>query len=104
MTGTVKEGIIARFGELGLRVADGRISMVPGLLGSTDLVGADGTGEFTYCGVPFIFTLGEYGEVELMRSGKWSVSQPGLTLDRPTSSSIFRRTGEIEAVRLTLPT
>jgi hypothetical protein len=67
-------------------------------------VGSGGVGEFTYCGVRFILAFGESGEVELMRSGKWCAPQSGLALDRLTSRSIFRRTGEIEAVRFTLPT
>lgn len=103
MTGTVKEGIIARFGELGLRVTDGRISMTAGLLGTEDLVGADGTGEFSYCGVPFILSFGESESVELKRSGTWNAPLAGRTLNRVASRSIFERTGEIEAVRFTLP-
>ncbi len=102
MTGTVKEGIIARFGELGLRVADGCISMVPGLLDADELVGPSGTGEFSYCGVPFLVKFGQSESVELRRSGEWDVPRPGLTLDRPTSRSIFGRTAEVQAVRFTL--
>ena len=54
MTGQVKEDIISRFGELGVRVKDGCVSFRPTLLSPREYR-PDGTLEFSYCGARIIY-------------------------------------------------
>ena len=49
MTGQVKEDIITRFGELGVRVSKGRVSIEPTLLADSEYL-PDGSLQFSYCG------------------------------------------------------
>lgn len=49
MTGQVKEDIITRFGELGVRVKNGRVSIEPTLLADSEYL-PDGSLQFSYCG------------------------------------------------------
>ena len=58
MTGQVKEDIIARFGELGVRVRGGCVSFEPTLLSEREY-GPDGTLSFSYCGAHVVYTRGE---------------------------------------------
>lgn len=60
MTGQVKEDIIARFGELGVRVRDGRVSFEPSLLEDREYL-PDGTLTFTYCGALVRYRRGGCG-------------------------------------------
>lgn len=62
MTGQVKEDIIARFGELGVRVREGRVSIEPTLLSDSEFL-PDGTLKFSYCGAQV--TLHKGGRLEL---------------------------------------
>ena len=62
MTGQVKEDIICRFGELGVRVREGRISIDPTLLSDSEFL-PDGTLRFSYCGAQV--TLHKGGRLEL---------------------------------------
>ncbi len=99
MTGQVKEEVLTRMGELGLRVLRGRIVLSPGLLPASEVLADDGA-KFTYCGVPFEVAVGEENAVQVKNSGEWSTPTPGLGLDLDTSASIFGR--NIEAVRFAL--
>lgn len=56
MTGQVKEDIICRFGELGVRVIAGRVHFEPSLLQDFEFR-CDGTLEFSYCGARIRYTL-----------------------------------------------
>ena len=62
MTGQVKEDIITRFGELGVRVREGRMSIEPTLLADSEFL-PDGTLQFSYCGAAV--TLHKGGSMKL---------------------------------------
>ena len=64
MTGQVKEDIICRFGELGVRVRDGRVSFRPTLLSENEYL-PDGTLEFSYCGARVRYERNGGGGLEL---------------------------------------
>lgn len=102
MTGSVKEGVIARFGEIGLRVEEGTLSLASPLIPLDDLFDEDGVATFSYCGVPVTIHKGAADTVALKRGGSWSSPAQGTRLDATTSREIFDRTGTIDAVRFTL--
>ncbi len=81
MTGQVKEDIICRFGELGVRVENGRVSFRPTLLRDDEFL-SDGTLSFTYCGAKIIYRR---------------CNGEGMTLSAPDSAHLFaRQFSEIE--------
>ena len=74
MTGQVKEEILTRFGELGLRVEDGRLCVLPGLLAPEALFGRDDTGwspaRLTVCGTPVGIEVGDKATDTYWASGR----------------------------------
>ncbi|MBT8466547.1 MAG: hypothetical protein KJO57_17870, partial [Deltaproteobacteria bacterium] len=122
MTGQVKEEILTRFGELGVRVSDGAVNFELGLLRAREFVArpqtfrfldVDGQWQeltvpasglaFTWCQVPFVYRLDD------------SVPEPAVTLslaDRSQrelkapmlpadlSAELFSRNGRIRRVEL----
>ncbi len=102
MTGSVKEGVIARLGELGLRVQDGTLALGRPLIPEAELFDADGVATFSYCGVPMTIRRGGSDSVALKQNGSWGSPRAGTRLDEATSREIFDRTGTIEAVQFTL--
>ncbi len=115
LTGQVKEDIICRWGELGIRVKDGILSLHPALLQKNEFlqknedftwVNIDKTLEsihlhkgqiaFTYCQVLFVYHLCDTPLLKLR--GTISVERPELNLSRQESNEIFGRTGKITRV------
>ena len=70
MTGQVKEEILTRWGELGLRVRDGQVHFQPVLLDRAELP-ADGALRFTWAGVPFAYRRGTVTTLRVQRDGVW---------------------------------
>ncbi|MDH3254104.1 MAG: hypothetical protein OEM62_03855, partial [Acidobacteriota bacterium] len=121
MTGQVKEEIITRFGELGLTVGDGQVSFVPVLLrrsefldhpegfGYYDVAGElqslaleEHTLAFTYCQVPIVYRISEERKLTLIFSDGTIRDLEGLVLDKASSREIFRRSGKIVRVEVSL--
>lgn len=120
MTGQVKEDIISRFGELGLRINDGKIRFNPFLLKKDEFVKEQGFFEyldlneglkqikmpqstlgFTFCQVPIIYKLSNANNIIVQtENGDQSISI--LELDRDLSQSIFDRKGEIKLITVEL--
>jgi hypothetical protein len=118
MTGQVKEGVLLRWGELGVRVSDGRIRFRPVLLSPSEFlteprpwprlgVGAvlePATLAFTYCGVPVVYRLLDGGQAWSRVTWVDGRQEGGSEhLDRETSSAIFRRRGDIQRIDLGIP-
>jgi hypothetical protein len=123
MTGQVKEEVLTRWGELGIRVEDGTIEFDPALLRrreflteSTDWSFIDVAGReqtlgmpsqalaFTYCQVPILYRLGDNaGSVTIRKANGDTATSSNLRLDRETSAAVFERRGEIEVIEVTLP-
>ena len=117
MTGQVKEDLLSRFGELGVRVENGRLYFMPVLLRKTEFLREakrfdyvdislehhqldlpEDSLAFTYCQVPVIYQLAESGRIEVTdKAGKVTVID-SLSLDAQTSQQIFGRTGEVKQV------
>jgi hypothetical protein len=102
MTGQVKEEILARFGELGLHVTDGRLLLAPGLLPAGEVLGHDGSARLTVCAVPVRIETGTRDSVTVDRVDGTSQTFEGLELDAEWSRELFARTGSITQVRWVL--
>ena len=116
MTGQVKEEVLTRFGELGIRVADGVVHILPGLLRAREFASEpqqlcylDVDGEwqslgipggalaFTWCQVPVVYKLEDDTDASLMitRDDGSQQSFNELTLPREESRALFERTGKV---------
>ncbi|MEL7186165.1 MAG: hypothetical protein AAFN50_06990, partial [Pseudomonadota bacterium] len=123
MTGQVKEEIITRFAELGVRVHEGRVAIMPALLRSREFAAVGrsfcyldvdsnwSTIEipkaclaFTWCQVPFVYTLGESESENLTveYDDGSTESFRDLTLSKGTSRELFLRSGRVRKVSVTL--
>jgi hypothetical protein len=121
LTGQVKEDILCRYGELGVRVRDGRIQFAPTLLRREEF--GDRTSEFhyydvhgkkcqhglqpgelafTYCQVPIIYRLAGQDGLTMVRTGGRRESHEALQLGLNASQAIFERTGEILRIHVSL--
>jgi transcriptional regulator of NAD metabolism len=117
MTGQVKEEVLTRLGELGLRVSEGCIRFEPVLLRRSEFFEApesfryfDVRGEavglrleaeslvFTYCQVPIIYRLSETAAIELTLHDGTTRTIEGSSLEASDSSELFRRSGRIRRI------
>jgi hypothetical protein len=122
MTGQVKEEVLARFGELGIRVENGVVRIQPALLRAQEFVSAprkfcyldvDGNWQdlavpanclaFTWCQVPVIYRLDDGAEPSLTitRDDGTEQALKERTLSAEDSASIFERNGRIRALSAT---
>ena len=122
MTGQVKEEVLTRLGELGLRVEHGRILLRPDLLRTgewttapgaftyRDLAGTRQTIElpvgalaFTFCQVPVVFHRG--GPLAVVAHLADGSEVPGTDggLDAQLSAGVFRRDGRVRSLSVTVP-
>jgi hypothetical protein len=123
MTGQVKEEILTRRGELGIRVTDGSVGFFPVLLKAGeftkqpeqfayfDVAGQarsltlpPGSLAFTLCQVPVIYELvaGE-GSAQVHLSDDSTVAVQDRLLDRDLSNELFSRSGRIQWVQVAIP-
>jgi hypothetical protein len=117
LTGQVKEDVISRFGELGIRITNGEITFSPVLLNHNeilqkgeiftyyDLSGNKKSMElnaqqlgFTFCQVPIVYTFGTNENIVVEFADGAKKEFPGNVLPQSISSEIFTRSGEIERV------
>ena len=117
MTGQVKEDIISRFGELGLRVIEGKLHFDIKILRPSefltqsenfDYVDINGESKtislnenslaFTYCQVPIVYQKSAKNGVDLYLTSGEIVSFDVPQLDLVHSQSLFSRTGAIEKI------
>jgi len=122
MTGQVKEEILTRFGELGVKVVKGCLCFAPQLLrreeffatshnfAYVDLAGTErvakmpaGSLGFTYCQIPVCYCLGDAPSITIEQRYNGSETFPGNTLSKADSAHIFARTGEITQLTVTIP-
>jgi hypothetical protein len=122
MTGQVKEEILTRFGELGVRVVDGTVRIQPNLLRACEFLGEprefrflDVHGNwqhltvpvnglcFTWCQVPFVYKLDDDSEVSLsvIAADGTQHDFPHLELPAEDSAALFRRDGRVRQIAVT---
>lgn len=77
MTGQVKEEILTRWGELGLRWSDGTLRFDLVLL-DLDEIPEGGTLEFTYQRIPFSYARGKVAALRVLTEGGWVACNDGV--------------------------
>ncbi len=102
MTGQVKEEIITRWGELGLVISDGCLSIRPSLLRREEFH-ADSTLTFSWCGTRFVYHIAAESEkfsitVTTDENGIKSHTSSGNALTREDSQALFDRNGRITLI------
>jgi hypothetical protein len=122
MTGQVKEEVLTRLGELGLRVEDGQVVFRPILLRSAEWRQSPGTFEYfdvlgngsslplpvgtlayTFCQVPVVYQQAEALEVGVVRADGTVVDCPDGRIPAELSASIFARRGEVARIEVRTP-
>ena len=117
MTGQVKEDILCRLGELGVFVTNGHIQFNSGLLRISEFLKAPkifrytdvqkevkeiklatNTLCFTYCQVPIIYSLSNKESLKVLFNNGTILESDDIKLNAQTSEKIFRRTGEINQI------
>ncbi len=123
MTGQVKEEVITRFAELGVRISGGTVTFQPALLREQEFTAdpvpfcyldVDGQWHdvtippgglaFTWCQIPITYRLDDPSEptVTLIDSDGKRDTRPGLALTEAESAEIFARSGRIRGLDLTI--
>ena len=120
MTGQVKEEILTRLGELGVRVEAGTMRFEPLLLGDGEFLAAPGrfsyfdvSGHertiavpagrlvFTYCQVPVVYErVPGPARVRVVRADGSSWETAGTELDARQSAEVLSRTGRVERIEV----
>lgn len=122
MTGQVKEDIIVRRNELGMRVANGILSFEPSLLPMDDFkkeasifhfTTLDGNEEpielaqntllFSCCQVPIIYQIADQKQTAVIYKDGQNETDEGLTLSEKQSRMLFSRSGEISVIKVFIP-
>ena len=117
MTGQVKEDILSRWDELGIRIDRGRLwfefsffeaselLQQPSSLDFVDVLGepqtlklAAGSFAMTICNVPIVYTQASQSGLTIHYNGMDAQQSDGLTLSREQTESLFARLGEIERI------
>ena len=118
MTGQVKEDILARMGELGIDIINGRINFHPTLLRKKEFLKEINTFEyydvkgefksidlpinsmvFTYCQIPIIYHMSEKKLISIKKEKDLETIE-GNSINANDSSSIFNRKGEIQWIQV----
>ncbi len=119
LTGQVKEDIISRWGEMGVRVIGGEIVFEPSLLNKDEILidkhlfnyqSVDGSKHtlelaanqlaFTFCQVPIVYTFSERQEIAITYANGLVDIYDGQTLFEAFSQEIFKRNGQIKLVEV----
>ena len=119
MTGQVKEDLLCRFGELGVRVTDGCIHFDRALMNGEEFLKAPATFEYvdvqqqwqtlalpaeslayTLCQIPVVHLKGDTPSIAVKLADGSTQKVAGLSLDLDTSRAMFRRAHEV--VQLTV--
>jgi len=121
LTGQVKEDILCRWGELGVKVDQGRILIDPLLLRKEEFLDkpqefiyCDATGQdrryllpaksigFTLCQTLFVYELGEKDSLTIVWENGMKRVHAKTEIDMASSRAIFQRTGMIERLEVVL--
>jgi hypothetical protein len=124
MTGQVKEGVLLRRGELGVRVAGGAIDFMPRLLREEELLAEPsrfryvdiegvpreleldaGTLAFTVCQVPVVYTLTaeHHGSITIRTTDDETQRSKGTRVAAPVAAGIFARDGSVSRLDIEVP-
>jgi hypothetical protein len=118
----VKEEILTRLGELGLRIDGGRVTFAPRFLRRSEFtaapdrvrsIAADRTEQelalpagalaFTFCGTPVVYRLTDGpARLQIHRTDGRTRTLDGTTLDAETSAALLARDGSIARIEAEL--
>lgn len=117
MTGQVKEDVISRYGELGIKVVQNKIIINNDLLKNDEylsnemnfiyydvngykknLILFQNSLAFTYCQVPFVYLQSDENKITIYKKNNEQIELNSLVLDKDLSNSIFNRDGNIEKI------
>lgn len=121
MTGQVKEDVINRWAELGIKVEGGQLKFAPFILRKQEFldtagqlsyynsdkelqkieVPENGLG-FTYCQIPIIYKIGKKQSLTINYKSRAAHTSQKMQLGLTDSKSVFKRKGEIEFIEVTL--
>ena len=121
MTGQVKEDILCRFGELGVRVSNGVLSFDPTILPESEFLKNDevfeyydlnqslqkielseGSLAYTVCQVPIIYKKDGNATITMIFNDLSTESIEGNSLNKEYSDAIFNRSGNIKQIIVTI--
>ena len=122
MTGQVKEDVLNRWAELGVKVENGIIAFQPTFLNEDEfLINANEFDfyqvnehkstisiqsnqlAFTYCQVPIVYEKGDLVGIEVVLSTGEKVKYDGDKLTKEYSQSLFHRDGSIQKIKVIFP-
>ena len=117
MTGQVKEDILSRFGELGVRVKNGMLGFDPTVLKASEFLEKTQTFEyydsqqelqrlsvgrgclaFTICQVPVLYKISEEASLLVEFTDSTTIKIEGIWLDRQISTAIFKRANKVKMI------
>ena len=117
MTGQVKEDILSRFGELGVRVKNGMLGFDPTVLKASEFLEKTQTFEyyntqqelqrlsvgrgclaFTICQVPVVYKISEEASLLVEFTDSTAIKIEGIWLDRQISTAIFNRANKVKMI------
>ncbi len=120
MTGQVKEGVLARFGELGVRLRSGELRFEPVLLEAGELLGENiewrvrgvrdatfaldaGAIGFSICGTPVVLSAGEQPRISISTDsgGVEEITGPGL--GQKWTREVLGRSGKVVRIDVRAP-
>ena len=121
MTGQVKEDVLTRLGELGVFIEAGVLGFQPSLLRDEEFLTSkksftyfnvhqeqetmtlnEGSLAFTYCQVPIVYQVDKANAITILYTDGTTDSLKNLVLDSKTSNLIFKRTGIIKQLIVSL--
>ena len=121
MTGQVKEDVLTRKGELGIKVEEGKLRFQPNLLSKNQFLQQDqtvcfndleskeysmqlesGSLAFSVCQVPVIYKIADKNQIEVVFKNNQTETISALTLNHEMSQKIFNRTGEISQLTVSV--
>ena len=121
MTGQVKEDILTRIGELGIKIKAGKLEFKPEILqksefltesqnvtfilkdGSEKIISLEANSlAFSICQVPVIYKMGTSTHLKIHFNDSSIENSESAILSEENSQKVFQRTGEIVCIELTL--
>jgi hypothetical protein len=122
MTGQVKEDILVRLAELGIRIDSGKLRFEPNLLRRSDFLTApkevnftsvngersrlnlaQGMLAFSYCQIPVFYELADKEQLMIHFADGSNKRFDTLTMNEQMSNEVFKRTGMITAIHAMIP-
>ncbi len=123
MTGQVKEDVLSRFGELGVRIQKGKLQFSPDLLRKNEFIkeakevtyfSVNGEEKslqlhanslfFTFCQVPVVYSLAEEFSIEVKMTSTENITIAGNQLTEELSNSVFNREDKVEKIHVFVAT